>query len=198
MANPEHLVRETAAVIRAFRERDENTFMHSSRTCAISLETGRVCGLSSADLAVLKLAAELHDVGKIGIPDRILLKPGRLDEEEMRLMKTHPRIGYNILASIPDQQIGAVAEVVLHHHEAIDGTGYPDGLKGEAMPVLSRIVSVADSYDAMATVRPYHKLRSHAEVMRILFEEQGSKYDPYVLAAFTRVIESSPYKAAAI
>lgn len=112
-------------------------------------------------------------------------------------MRTHPRIGYNILASIPAHQIGAVAEVVLHHHEAMDGTGYPDGLKGEAIPALSRIVSVADAYDAMATVRTYHKLRSHAEVMRLLFEEQGSQYDPYVLAAFTRVIDSSPYKPTA-
>ena len=191
------LARQTAAVIQALRERDENTAAHSNRTRALSLETGRACGLSSDDLAILKLAAELHDVGKIGIPDRVLLKPGRLDEEEMDLMRTHSRRGHDILTSIPDSEIGAVANVVLHHHEAMNGAGYPDGLKGEAIPALSRIVSVADSYDALATVRPYHRARSHDDVMRVLLEEQGGKYDPYVLVAFTKVIASSQYRAAA-
>ena len=148
---------------------------HSGRTCCLALETGQACGLSADDLATLKLAAELHDVGKIGIPDRVLLKPGRLDDEEMRVMRTHPRRGHDILASIGGERIAKVATVVLHHHEAVDGSGYPDGLKEESIPLLSRIVSVADSYDAIATVRPYHRPRPHAEIMRILYEGQASQ-----------------------
>ena len=100
----EDLARATAAVIRALRERDENTSAHSGRTSCLALETGQAFGLSSDDLATLRLAAELHDVGKIGIPDRVLLKPGRLDDEEMRVMRTHPRRGHDILASIGGEE----------------------------------------------------------------------------------------------
>jgi HD-GYP domain-containing protein (c-di-GMP phosphodiesterase class II) len=92
--------RETAAVFRALRERDQNTSDHCGRTCALSVETGKACGLSSSDLATLKLAAELHDIGMIGIPGGVLLKPSRLDDEEMRIMRTHARRGHDILASI--------------------------------------------------------------------------------------------------
>jgi HD-GYP domain-containing protein (c-di-GMP phosphodiesterase class II) len=189
------LARETAAVLSALRERDGNTFDHCERTCALAIETGRAIGVSAAELAILRLAAELHDVGKIGIPDRVLLKPGRLDPEELAVMRTHPRRGHDILAAIQDEQIAALAAVVLRHHEAVDGSGYPDGLKGEEIPVLARIVSVADAYDAIATVRPYHEPKGHAQVMRMLDDEQGRKYDPYVLAAFGRVVHASPYRA---
>jgi HD-GYP domain-containing protein (c-di-GMP phosphodiesterase class II) len=98
--------------------------------------------------------------------------------------------------SIPDPGIASIATVVLHHHEAIDGSGYPEGLRGEGIPILSRILSIVDSYDAIATVRPYHAAKSHAEVMRMLHDEQGRKYDPYVLANFGKIVEFSPYKAA--
>lgn len=191
----EDLARETAAVIRALRERDENTSAHSGRTCGLALETGRACGLSSSDLATLKLAANLHDVGKIGIPDRVLLKPGRLDDEELRVMRTHPRRGHDILASIGDEHIAKIATIVLYHHEAVDGSGYPEGLKEESIPLMSRIVSIADSYDAMATVRPYHRPRSHADVMNILYAGQHRKYDGHVLDTFAKVIECSAYRA---
>ncbi len=191
----EDLARATAAVNRALRERDENTSAHSGRTCGLALETGQACGLSDDDLATLKLAAQLHDVGKIGIPDRVLLKPGRLDDEEMRVMRTHPRRGHDILASIGGERIATVATVVLHHHEAVDGSGYPDGIRDGSIPLLSRIVSIADSYDAIATVRPYHRPRPHEEIMRILYEAQGRKYDAEVLATFARVIERSVYRA---
>jgi len=193
----EDLARETAAVVRALRERDENTSAHCGRTRELAFETGRACGLASSDLATLKLAADLHDVGKIGIPDRVLLKPGRLDEEELRVMRTHPRRGHDILVAIGNAHIAEIATVVLHHHEAVDGSGYPEGLKGESIPLMSRIVSVADAYDAIATVRPYHSPRTHGEIMRILHDGQDRKYDEQVLAAFARIIERSAYRAGA-
>ncbi len=189
------LARETAAVIRALRERDENTSEHCGRTRELALETGRACGLSAGDLATLKLAADLHDIGKIGIPDSVLLKPGRLDDEEMRVMRTHPRRGHDILVAIGDEHIAKIAKVVLYHHEAVDGSGYPEGLAEEAIPLMSRIVSVVDSYDAMATVRPYHRPRTHAEVMGVLNAGRQRKYDGNVLETFTKVIERSAYRA---
>jgi HD-GYP domain-containing protein (c-di-GMP phosphodiesterase class II) len=111
-------------------------------------------------------------------------------------MRTHSRCGHDILASIPDDRVAPIATVVLHHHEAIDGSGYPLGLSGEDIPFLARILSIVDSYDAISTVRPYHAPRSHVEVMRMLHEEQGRKYDPYVLANFSKIVEFSPYRAA--
>jgi len=189
------LARETAAVVRALHERDENTSEHCGRTSGLALETGRACGLSASELATLKLAAELHDVGKIGIPDSVLFKPGRLDAEELRVMRTHPRRGHDILAAIGDEHIARIAKVVLYHHEAIDGSGYPEGLKQESIPLMSRIVSIADAYDAMATVRPYHKPRTHDEVMTVLQAGEHRKYDASVLATFARVIEHSSYRA---
>jgi HD-GYP domain-containing protein (c-di-GMP phosphodiesterase class II) len=189
------LPRETVAVLRALCERDESTFMHCGRTCALSVATGSALGLTSKELEILRWAAELHDIGKLGIPDRVLFKPGRFDAEELKVMQTHSRLGYEILTSIPDDQITPIADIVLHHHEAIDGSGYPDGLRGEEIPVLSRILSVADSYDAIAAVRPYHAPRGHKDVMHILHEEQGRKYDPYILSAFEHVIELSPHRA---
>ena len=192
----DEFARETAAVIRALRERDAKTAEHCGRTGALSMATGAALGLLSSELATLRLAAALHDVGKIGIPDRVLLKPGRLDDEELGVMRTHPRRGHDILIAIPDPEIAAVATIVLAHHEAVDGGGYPDGLQGEDIPPLARVVSVVDCYDAIATVRPYHAAKSHAEVMRMLHEERGRKLDPFVLAAFEKVVEFSPYRAA--
>jgi HD-GYP domain-containing protein (c-di-GMP phosphodiesterase class II) len=193
----DEFARETAAVLRALRERDENTAAHCDRTCALSIETGRALGLPTAELVTLRLAAELHDVGKIGVPDRVLFKPGRLDEDELRVMRMHPRRGHDILLSIPDDQIAAVATVVLSHHEAVDGSGYPEGLQGEGIPALSRIVSIVDSYDAIATVRPYHAPKTHTQVMQMLFAEQGRKYDPYLLTVFEKTVEFSRYRASA-
>lgn len=192
----ENLTRDTAAVLQALCERDGNTFAHCDRTCLLSVETGRAFGLASEDLVVLRWAARLHDIGKIGIPDRVLHKPGRLDEEELGVMRTHPRRGHDILASIPSAKVDSIATVVLHHHEAVDGSGYPEGLKDDEIPVLARIISIVDAYDAIATVRPYHAPKSHVEVMRMLHDEQGRKFDPYFLAGFSRSVESSPYRVA--
>lgn len=190
-----NLVRETVALLGALRVRDPVTSEHCERTRGLSLELGMACGLSEHELSVLSLASQLHDIGKIGVPDSILMKPGRLDDEETRLMRQHSRKGYDILCAIPNERAIEVARVVLSHHEAADGSGYPDGLKGEAIPPLARIVAIVDAYDAMGSARPYHRPRTHAQIMNILLEEQPFRYDSHVLGKFERVIARSSFRA---
>ncbi|HEX4233354.1 MAG TPA: HD domain-containing phosphohydrolase [Caldimonas sp.] len=185
----------TVALACALGQRDGNTGAHSERTSALALELGRAAALSSATLATLGLAAQLHDVGKIGIPDAVLLKTGRLEPAELEIMRTHPQRGYEILSAVPDEGISAVAEPVLHHHEHFAGSGYPGRLKGEEIPLLSRIIAIADSYDAMATDRPYHRAKAHSEIMRILFDVNGDKYDPHLVGKFAALIESSRHRS---
>lgn len=189
------LDRETAAVARALKERDLYTAEHCGRVEGLALDLGKACALTPAELRLLAFTARLHDIGKIGIPDHILLKPGRLDDDEMTVMKSHAERGCNILQAIDDEEIVAIAKTVLHHHEAFDGTGYPAGLAGEDIPVLSRIVAIADSYDAMATDRPYHRGRMHADIMHVMFEENSGKYDAYLGGRFAAVIAGSPFRA---
>jgi HD-GYP domain-containing protein (c-di-GMP phosphodiesterase class II) len=189
------LTGKTVALASALRQRDGNTGAHSKRTSALAVELGRAAALSSSTLATLGLAAQLHDIGKIGIPDAVLLKPGRLEPDELEIMKTHPRRGYEILLAVPDEGIAVIAEPVLHHHEQFAGGGYPDRLKGEEIPLLSRIIAIADSYDAMATDRPYHRAKSHGEIMRILFDVNGDKYDPHLVGKFAALIESSRHRS---
>lgn len=177
--------------------RDENTFMHCGRTCALALELGRFCSLNSRELRALVLAATVHDIGKIGIPDRVLLKPGRFEPDEWEVMKTHPEIGCRILSTIQLDGVGNIATAVLHHHECWDGSGYPAGLTGEDIPVLSRIISIADSYDAMATTRPYHRPKAHRAIMKIMLEESVGKYDPNIGDRFAKLIEVSEYRSSA-
>lgn len=196
MSDIGELATKTVALIHALRERDDNTGGHSDRTRALAIGLGAASGMSASDLDTLSLAAHLHDIGKIGIPDNVLLKPGRLDDGELQVMRTHPQIGYDILVTIPDLQVAAVAHVVLHHHEGFDGNGYPNRLRGEQIPAMSRIIAIADSYDAMATVRPYHKPRTHVEIMKLMFDQQAGKYDPYFELLFADVAEHSPYRAA--
>jgi HD-GYP domain-containing protein (c-di-GMP phosphodiesterase class II) len=193
--NLSDIAEKTIALMGALKQRDANTGEHSDRTQSLALELGQAVALSSADLDTLRLAAHLHDVGKIGIPDAVLLKPGRLGPEELQVMKSHAQRGHDILIAVPDEAITAVAQVVLHHHEAFDGSGYPVGLKGEAIPVLARIIAIADSYDAMATDRPYHHAKDHQAIMRILFDEQSHKYDPQLVKTFEVLIQGSAHKS---
>ena len=192
-------IRNTARHFRALAialaARDQYTGVHCGRTCALSAELGAECALSAREMVLLHTAAVMHDVGKMAIPDRVLLKPGRLDAAEWEEMKSHPACGEAILMALQVDEMHVVAKVVRHHHEGYGGGGYPDQLAGEAIPVLSRIIALADSYDAMVTSRSYHPGRGHAEVMAILAQECGAKYDPYLYGKFARVIEASVYRA---
>ena len=144
-------------------------------------------GIPHDELDKLKLLSMLHDVGKVGVSDQILKKPGKLTEEEWEEMRKHPEIGYRIAMSSPD--FANVAEYILAHHERWDGRGYPRGLSGENIPILSRILSVVDAYDAMTQDRVYHKAISHEEAMEEIRRGAGTQFDPRVVEAFVMEIE---------
>ncbi|WGS65458.1 HD domain-containing phosphohydrolase [Marinitoga aeolica] len=134
-------------------------------------------------------AAQMHDIGKIGIPDRILLKPGKLTEEEYEQMKEHTKIGYKILKKIDDEFFDLAARIALYHHEKFNGTGYPYGLEGKEIPIEGRIVAVCDVFDALISERPYKKGFSISEAIKIIKEESGKHFDPEIVQIFLENIE---------
>jgi HD-GYP domain-containing protein (c-di-GMP phosphodiesterase class II) len=142
-------------------------------------------------LEALRIASQLHDIGKIGVRDNVLLKPGKLTNDEWEEMKAHSIYGERIIKDTFLSNKAAVALIVRHHHEAFDGTGYPDGLASKEIPQSCRILSIVDRYDAMTTRRPYHGARSHDEAMDILAKEAGTKVDPESFAVFSKVIAIS-------
>ena len=168
----------TKALIVALGHRDLLTRLHSDRVFGLAGEIAVVFGMSKKDLAILKIAALFHDIGKIGIPDAILLKPSKLDDADWEKIKEHSAIGENIISAIELEDSPRVSKIVRHHHEHYNGQGYPDKLVGEDIPICSRIISIADSYDAMAVTRSYHSARTHSEIMSILESETGVKHDP--------------------
>lgn len=174
----------------ALGERDSHTRLHSERVITLAVELGQFIGLSEREIKLLALGARFHDIGKIGIPDSILKKTSTFEASEWETMKQHPLIGERIILSIGEGQAMELARVVRHHHENFDGSGYPDGLKETAIPVYSRIISLADNYDAMAESRPYHMARQHQAVMDILISEGGIKHDPDLLHAFCSAVEN--------
>lgn len=190
------LYKYTKALSAALGYRDLLTRLHSERVLALSDEIGVSCGLSNQELGILRIAASFHDIGKIGIADHILLKTSQLDEAEWAAMKQHSEIGQRIMAEIELAGVQQAAQAIRHHHEHFNGKGYPDKLSGEAIPICSRIISIADSYDAMAVTRSYHRARKHMEIMAILHQETGEKHDPVLMDAFCKIIESSKFKAA--
>ena len=172
----------------ALDARDTYTDNHCGRVEALSLALGVRCELSADELELLSTAARLHDVGKIGIPDSILLKPDRLDPNEWDTMKTHAVRGQEICRAMAHPDAKAMSVIVRHHHEAMDGSGYPDALSGEAIPICSRIIRVADCYDAMTTTRFHQPSRSHERAMEILRSECATKLDPAVFRRFEALV----------
>jgi HD-GYP domain-containing protein (c-di-GMP phosphodiesterase class II) len=186
----------TKALAVALGHRDLLTRLHSDRVFGLAGEIAVEFGLSKKDLAVLKISALFHDIGKIGIPDNILLKPSKHNETEWEKMKEHSVIGEDIMSAIDIEDSPQASKIIRHHHEYYNGLGYPDKLIGEDIPICSRIISIADSYDAMAVTRSYHKARKHSEIMTILESETGLKHDRNLMHIFCKVIESSKFKAA--
>jgi hypothetical protein len=164
--------------------KDSHTYGHSERVARIAVEIGREMGLEEDELSDIYLAGLLHDVGKIGVRDEVLLKPGPLTEEEYDHVKQHVVVGYRILAEL--HPLRNLLPAVLHHHERYDGAGYPEGLAGENIPLLARILAVADAYDAMCTRRSYRGALSPKEVEEALKHGAGSQWDRRVVEAFFR------------
>lgn len=185
----------TKALSVALGYRDLLTRLHSERVLGLSEEIGMRCGLPEKELGILNIAASFHDIGKIGIPDHILLKPAAFEDAEWEIMKQHTKMGERIMASTELDGSQQSALIIRQHHEHYDGTGYPDGLSGEDIPICSRIIAIADAYDAMAVTRSYHHARKHLEIMEILRDETGKKFDPRLMLIFSEVIESSKFKA---
>ncbi|MBI2277521.1 MAG: HD domain-containing protein [Dechloromonas sp.] len=175
----------------ALGERDTHTRVHCERVVQLAEELGRHIELSAAEIELLALGAQFHDIGKIGIPDNILRKPAPFENAEWECMKQHPLIGERIILAIGAGHSPELGRIVRHHHENFDGSGYPDHLSNTDIPLLSRIISLTDNYEAMAASRPYHKARGHQTVMDILASEEGTKHDPDLLHAFRTVIEKS-------
>jgi|FLYL01.1.fsa_nt_gi HD-GYP domain-containing protein (c-di-GMP phosphodiesterase class II) len=169
-------------------QHDLETYRHVDRVAACAYAIGREMGLGAARLRELVLAAQMHDIGKIGLPPYILKKPGKLTEEEWALIKQHPAKGFDIVSRV--RGLSAVANVIRHHHERYDGTGYPRGVVGEDIPLEARIVSVADTFDALTSERPYRTAMSVEEAKAELLRVAGTQLDPNCVQALLRVLES--------
>jgi putative two-component system response regulator len=165
---------------------------HSDRLVAYAEQLGESLGFGEEDLQELRIASWLHDIGKITVPESILLKPGHLDAEETRIIREHPVIGERMCA--PLKSLRRILPVIRHHHEKMDGSGYPDGLHGEAIPLKARILQVADIYDALTTDRPYRGALPPEEALQTLFSEAENGWlDAFVVLKFSRICRDGEY-----
>ncbi len=174
-------------LVTALEAKDPYTRGHSTRVADMAYQLGEIAGLKGEALEDLHLAAHLHDIGKIGIPDRVLNKAGPLMPEEVAILRQHPTIGCQILTR--SSQLKGLAKIVLHHHERWDGNGYPDGIKGEEIPISSRIIAVCDAIDAMTSERPYRKALSVKECRHQLQINRNLQFDPQLI----RIIEENQF-----
>ena len=174
-----------SALVAALDAREHETEAHSRRVGEYSLHLAEAMGIGAAAREDIRKGALLHDIGKIGISDRILLKPGKLTPEEWVEMRKHPEIGYWILTG--SQDLRAASEIVVAHHERWDGTGYPNRLNGESIPLGARIFSVVDTFDALTSNRPYHRGESYESARKEIEMNAGTQFDPLVVEHFLRV-----------
>ncbi len=174
---------------RALEYRDDATGGHTKRVGDMSARIGTVLGLSPEQVEMIQVTAPLHDLGKIGVSDAILLKPGKYTPEEFEEMRLHTVLGETIIGECRSPVLKEVKELAVHHHEKWDGTGYPHQLKGEDIPLACRIVALADMYDALTNVRPYKRAWSHEEAVAEIIRLSGSHFDPKVVDAFLKVCE---------
>jgi HD-GYP domain-containing protein (c-di-GMP phosphodiesterase class II) len=187
----EELAARETSLVCAFNQlldlKDLNTGVHSTRLAEWAVRVARQLGIEERDLYQYEVAALLHDIGKIGIPDAILNKPARLTDEERSLMNKHPEYSWSILRMFPGLEQASL--FALHHHESYDGRGYPAGLKGEEIPLGARIVCVIDAFDAMVASRPYRAGLPVEEATRRLIEASGRQFDPRIVPSFLEIAQ---------
>ncbi len=175
-------------ILKTLHEKNPREEKHSERVSTICAHIGMALGMQNEEIQLLKAISNLHDIGKIAIDDAILNKPGKLYEREWEQIKKHPEIGYRILSTTPEY--AEIAQDILSHHERFDGKGYPRGLKAKTIPIRARIISIADSYDAMVSERPYRKPLSHQEAIEEIRKNLGSQFDPEIGQIFIDLYET--------
>ena len=178
-----------SALAAAIEARDPYTVGHSARVTQYAVAIAESMELSSEEVEEVRLAGLLHDLGKIGVPDSILNKPGRLNDEEFTVIKMHPALSMRIIEPLP--HLGNIIPIIYHHHERYDGQGYVEGKSGERIPLGARIIAVADSYEAMTSDRPYRVALSRKEAMSELRSNAGSQFDPDVVSHFLELLDKT-------
>jgi two-component system response regulator RpfG len=178
------------ALAKAGEYRDEDTGYHVVRMAKYSREIASALGLSEKECDEIEYAAPLHDVGKIGTPDHILLKPGKFEPDQWAIMQQHTIIGHSILLNSQSRYMQTGSIIALNHHEKFDGSGYPNGIAGKDIPLVARIVAVADVYDALVSIRPYKQAWSNADAQDYIEKHAGTQFDPICVEAFFERIEN--------
>jgi HD-GYP domain-containing protein (c-di-GMP phosphodiesterase class II) len=175
------------ALALALEAKDEYTSDHSRRVAELSVAIGRKLNMTEGDIEKVSVAGLVHDIGKIGIKESILNKPGKLTDDEYKQVQIHPRVAANILILVVEDN--QIMDAIVHHHERFDGTGYPDGLAGERIPRGARILAVADAYDAMTSARPYRNAMSVETACEELRRGIGTQFDPVIAQALLKIVE---------
>lgn len=177
------------ALANALDSRDPHTMCHSENVAKYSLQIAEKMRLSKETCDIIRKGALLHDIGKIGIPEHILQKHGRLTNEEYKIIQSHPKIGYEMIKHVGNFHDNGILDIVLYHHERFDGKGYPAGLKGNQIPLYARIVAVADTFDAMTTKRVYRDELSLDYTLNEIWKNKGTQFDPEVVDAFLSLFD---------